>query len=506
MDWNRRFFFLLAISTALRLLYLFVAPADLAADEAYYWDWSRQLDWGYYSKPPLIAWIIALSTRSLGSTPAMVRLPAVLLGAVGGLALFLLARRMFGARTGFWTAAAGLAAPGASVLGFIMTIDAPLVCFWCCALYLFWRGLESEKGDVLAWCGLAAALALGMLSKQMMAVFILLMFVFLAASREDRHHLKSWKPYLYSAAALSALIPDIWWNQQHGWITFEHTAHHFESTGASFLLTFADFIGGQLLVVSPVTWLLFAALCAVLVRKLKSQDRRVLYLLIFSALPLAVFVIGSFRQKMQPNWPAAFYPAGMVLLAAWACGKIAAGGKMDSWSRVFRHGVYTGAVMALVVYTLPFLAEAFPGARALGRLQGWRELGRQTGAVLKSAPRPGRTFVMAFDRQMTSELAFYLPEQPRVFAWRNAGAAVRSQYDLWDGPEAGMDALIVVQESSSFKPETVSPYFGSVSRIEGAVPGAPGRGSYAFYLGFSLKEWPGGSRNREQTRPASAGQ
>ena len=61
MDWNKRFFLLLAFATALRVVYLFTAPLDLVADEAYYWDWSRQLDWGYFSKPPLIAWIIALS-------------------------------------------------------------------------------------------------------------------------------------------------------------------------------------------------------------------------------------------------------------------------------------------------------------------------------------------------------------------------------------------------------------------------------------------------------------
>ena len=49
-------------------------PLDLAPDEAHYWDWSRHLDWSYYSKGPLVAYLIrggcALSAPGRNSTPA----------------------------------------------------------------------------------------------------------------------------------------------------------------------------------------------------------------------------------------------------------------------------------------------------------------------------------------------------------------------------------------------------------------------------------------------------
>ena len=35
---------------------------DFCNDEAEYWAWSRRLDWSYYSRGPLIAWLIRLST------------------------------------------------------------------------------------------------------------------------------------------------------------------------------------------------------------------------------------------------------------------------------------------------------------------------------------------------------------------------------------------------------------------------------------------------------------
>jgi hypothetical protein len=39
---------------------------DFCNDEAEYWAWSRRLDWSYYSRGPLIAWVIRLATEAQG--------------------------------------------------------------------------------------------------------------------------------------------------------------------------------------------------------------------------------------------------------------------------------------------------------------------------------------------------------------------------------------------------------------------------------------------------------
>lgn len=79
---NHHLFLTLAGVFLLRSSYLFINGLDLIGDEAYYWDWSRQLDWCYYSKPPMVAWLIRLFTELGGNTVAMVRLPTVVLGTV----------------------------------------------------------------------------------------------------------------------------------------------------------------------------------------------------------------------------------------------------------------------------------------------------------------------------------------------------------------------------------------------------------------------------------------
>src|SRR5262245_57768479 len=76
-------FMLVVAVTVLRLVCLAnFCPLDLAPDEAYYWDWSRRLDWSYHSKGPLVAWLIRLSCEALGNTVFAVRLPAVLCGSL----------------------------------------------------------------------------------------------------------------------------------------------------------------------------------------------------------------------------------------------------------------------------------------------------------------------------------------------------------------------------------------------------------------------------------------
>src|SRR5260370_28461791 len=70
-------FVVLAV-TLLRLMWLASAPIDPYPDEAQYWIWSRELAWGYFSKPPLIAWVIALTTPLFGDTDLAAKIPAPL--------------------------------------------------------------------------------------------------------------------------------------------------------------------------------------------------------------------------------------------------------------------------------------------------------------------------------------------------------------------------------------------------------------------------------------------
>ena len=59
-------------------LYAYFLLADnflpLGLDEAYYWNWAKNLDWSYYDHPPMIAYIIAFFTNLGGDSELFVRL------------------------------------------------------------------------------------------------------------------------------------------------------------------------------------------------------------------------------------------------------------------------------------------------------------------------------------------------------------------------------------------------------------------------------------------------
>src|SRR4051812_7026707 len=77
----------------LNLAYLgWLCPLDLSPGEAPYWPWSRRPDWSYYSKGPLVAWLIRGSCELFGTSAFAVRVPAVLSSAALLAGVFVLAR------------------------------------------------------------------------------------------------------------------------------------------------------------------------------------------------------------------------------------------------------------------------------------------------------------------------------------------------------------------------------------------------------------------------------
>src|SRR3990172_5724440 len=81
---------LLIAITALRIVALAANGTDLFVDQAQYWAWSRDLAFGYYSKPPLIAWIISGSTAVCGDGEFCVRLPSPLIHGLTSILVYLI--------------------------------------------------------------------------------------------------------------------------------------------------------------------------------------------------------------------------------------------------------------------------------------------------------------------------------------------------------------------------------------------------------------------------------
>ena len=94
---------IIAIVTTTRIILLLISELNLHGDEAQYWRWSQELDWGYFTTPPLIAWAIHLTTLIFGNSEWAVRLSSPLFHAGTSLFCALLATELFGRKALIWT-------------------------------------------------------------------------------------------------------------------------------------------------------------------------------------------------------------------------------------------------------------------------------------------------------------------------------------------------------------------------------------------------------------------
>src|SRR4029077_14439323 len=140
-------------------------------DEAQYWAWSQAPAFGYFSKPPLIAWIVAVAGRLCGGSEACIRAPVPLFYAGTAVVTYFIARQLSSARAGFWTGLCIAFGTGVAFSSRIISTDVPLLFFWALALLAYVKLLDAPTFRWSVVLGLA--LGFGLLAKYAMAYFLL---------------------------------------------------------------------------------------------------------------------------------------------------------------------------------------------------------------------------------------------------------------------------------------------------------------------------------------------
>jgi 4-amino-4-deoxy-L-arabinose transferase-like glycosyltransferase len=445
-----RLFWVLALGLFFfHLLYIWLTSFDLAPDEAYYWDWARHLALGYYSKPPLVAWVIALFTRLGGDHPFFVRAGAVFFSLGSSLVLFYLGKSLFNAKMGFWAFAIANATPGLAVGSVIMTIDPPLMFFWGLTIFLLHLALSREEKGY--WYAAGVSLGLGLLSKYTIVALIPSFFLYLAFSPTKRFWLREKEPYLFIFIGLLILSPNLYWNYINQWPAIKQPAGLVEQRNLSSLTTFIWFFGPQAGILSPATFLLVLyGLWQGGKEGILHHDDRLLFLF-WQAMPLlGFFLILSFFSVCYVNWAAPAYFTAFILAVSivWEGG----------WqAKVKKRVLATALLVGIATCSLLFTMDVLRGAAvALGanippdkfptsRLMGWRELGKEMTKLLNEVGRE-HTFIISYKRDYVSEVAFYAEGHPTVYTLNLSGRR-ESQYDLWEGFEdkIGFNALYITK-------------------------------------------------------------
>lgn len=453
MSYRNKMIAALAALAVLRLLYILYTPFALSPDEAHYWEWARRLGLSYYSKGPLVAYVIAFFTALLGDTAFAVRTGAVIFSALASYMLYLFGRDVFKSeQVGFYGALLINATPLFSAGSILMTTDMPFIFFWAVALYSINRAISEEGGPWWYLTGLA--IGLGFLAKYTMVLLYPCILLFLLFVKGERRWLKRPGPYAAALISLVLASPVIIWNHMNGYVTIRHTmgqAHVGSSAYSAY--SALEFLGSQLALITPI--LMIAVVYAVwqCAKSGTAKKESGLLLVAFASAPLFLFfLIKSLHGKVQGNWAAASYTAAMPAIV-WAY--MNAYNRRGAPRRLLKTLAYAGVLMSVVVT----LAVHFPwtlappgamGKPPFSKVTGWSELGERVSVVASELEEEGDTFIMSDRYQIASELAFYVKGNPVTYNV-NTGSRRMNQYDLWPGFErhTGSNAVYVSSADSS---------------------------------------------------------
>jgi 4-amino-4-deoxy-L-arabinose transferase-like glycosyltransferase len=430
-------------ATALRLL--LAAWLPLVADEAYYWEWSRRLAFGFFDHPPVIAWLIAHGTAILGDTTLGVRFFAVICGMVAAFALSDIAERLSGAAAARF-AALLLAATPFTVSFVLATPDAPLLAAIAMTLAAIIRATDpaaAPRASLLAWTAAGVAIGLAMASKFTAVLIPVGATLAIVAHPTLRHQLRRPGPYLAVMVASLVMLPVLRWNANHEWIAFRFQLDH--GLGAlprgSWLMRELELLGGQAGLATPILFVLL--LVATYRATARPQDERRFVLGVIATFCLGFFLYSATRRGVEANWPAIAWLPALALLAA---GQSTV---RTAWERraVWLSGTLTAIALAHVAF--PFLPIA-PRKDPAARLRGWESLATAVGTE-GTAAAAGTRFVAAARYQEAAFIAWHDSTHPDVGAVNLLSR--RNQYDIWprfqDRAQVGATLVLLVPDTSA---------------------------------------------------------
>jgi hypothetical protein len=464
---------IVAALTVIRLLGLRFSVTDLFFDESQYWSWSRDLQLGYFSKPPLLAWIIAGAERICGASEACIRAPAPLMYFGTSLVIYAIANELYGRSVAFWACLLCAFGTGTAFSSRIISTDVPLILCWAIALLAVVKLLRTAS---LFWAAIfGLAFGAGVLAKYAMLYVIGGLLVAAWISSDVRALFRRSDFWLGVSLAALIVAPHLAWNAANDFVAMKHTGDPLSTRPPEFgLRHLLAFVSSQFAVFGPVIFgLLLWALARLPSKVLTRPD----FLMVAFAIPsLAVITTLSFFIQVNANWAATTFVSADVLAAALL---VRYGARM--WLAI---SVALGVLVQLVLllgdaYASSLKPGFLPIRNPYERTLGWRAFGETAGQLAK---RIGARTIAAEERSDVASLLYYWRDQPEeIRAWRKAGTL---RFDLSVGLSESAPTPILFISPCPYV-QRIAPYFHAIEEL-GYFDVPVGATGSRRYFGFRL--------------------
>ena len=308
---SRLVFFLLSIVFLLKIFAINYTNFDLFGDEAQYWLWSQRLDLGYYSKPPLLAWLISVTTFIFGNSFVVLKLIPFTMYFFSSYVVFLISYELYqNKKIAIISGISFYLMPATSVSSFILSTDIVLIFFWSLCLLML---LKIRSGPhLINFLLLGVFLGLSFLAKYATIYFILslLLFLFFDIKLRKIFIEKTQYIFIFIITVIIVVLPNIIWNIKNSWITFSHTSDNAALDRINInLFQGLEFLLIQAVMLGPLLFIFFVFTSSKI--KLNFQTR---FLLCFSLPVFLIILIESVLVRANANWAAVALPALLILL------------------------------------------------------------------------------------------------------------------------------------------------------------------------------------------------
>lgn len=445
LDQKIAVFTLLFFLSILRCFALYACNIPLYGDEAQYWLWSQNLDFGYFSKPPMVAAVIRATTELLGNDAWAVRIASPILHLLTAIVIFCIGKKLFNERTGLASAIIYSFIPGTFLSSALISTDPILLFIWALALLIFINALEEDK--LQFWIALGVISGLGLMTKYNMGIFGIAAFLFLILSKYDSHHFRSYKIYLTGVIAFAIWLPNLIWNYNHEFVSFIHTADLAGSKVAKTLHpeNLAKFLSEQFLLFGPLLLIAFLCYCKNAFKNRKTILVEEKYLLVFSLTFLLIISLLALKSRAHGNWAAPAYIGISILTAKYIVER------NKQWV------ITVSAILHTIVILIAFNYEASLGLIGkkleysndiFRRIRSNEETAFSILEVVKKHPNAA---IASQDRLLLATLKYYLRNEHLVIQKLNPNAHAEDYFDMIHQKHAfaGKTILVIDAHHSS---------------------------------------------------------
>lgn len=418
MNKNFVLFFIVLVLLTIKLVSIKFTNFNLFGDEAQYWLWSKELDFGYFSKPPFLAWAIRLYSEILQDSFFYLKLfPSIVYFLTAWSVYALLKNVGLKSENALVGSLTFLFIPAVSFSSFIISTDLFLLLFWTLSLNELIKISKYQKISNFIFLGIF--LGLGILSKYAAIYFILCFFILIIIDKNFRtiffdNYIKFFISFL---CFIVILLPNFIWNVNNNWVTLQHTSDNANFENIQLSITRGlEFLIVQTFMLGP-----FIVLGRLFGFKKKESFQN--FFLIFSIPIILIVFIEAIIVRANANWAAPALISLFVYLYI---------GLNNFYLRVFNY--FFNFVFCGVFFTM--IGISYP-SNMFDRISGLKEYAEE---VYESVSDVSKKNMVISDRLLFSSMSYELREENINFYMPyKEGTKITNHFKITHPLDGGMD-------------------------------------------------------------------